>query len=209
MPGAGVAAALAAFIGANPSGDHQPVLLPSRTNYAFLSPRGPFATSDNGAGACLGTQDHTIWEDVKTDMNDFMKTCILQGPPGCDYRGHCINAFGHPDKPNEGAECMAHCISVREGFDAPCADCFGKLSRCTFENCAMSCLDPEAAMCKSCILKFKCEESFKACSGLTDLPGAKQPGAAREAIEMPASSSSTPAAEMEPRENSTPSSIVM
>eukprot|EP00392_Amoebophrya_sp_AT5.2_P004362 g4370.t1 len=127
------------------------------------------------SSACSAA-DHAIWEHVKGDMQSFMSTCILQGAPGCNYTGHCIRAFGHKDQPNLGEECMSDCVMKRENFGKACADCFGYLGQCTFENCAMKCLDAKSDACKACIVEYKCNDNFVKCSGFQDMPARSRSG---------------------------------
>eukprot|EP00933_Yihiella_yeosuensis_P005113 TRINITY_DN109560_c0_g1_i1.p1 TRINITY_DN109560_c0_g1~~TRINITY_DN109560_c0_g1_i1.p1 ORF type:complete len:174 (+),score=27.00 TRINITY_DN109560_c0_g1_i1:53-574(+) len=128
-------------------------------------------SSDLSSTAC-NDADHAIWEKEKGTMNAWMKTCILKGAPGVNWTQHCINSFGHRENPNGGSKCMANCVHLREQFSISCSKCFGDMSQCTYDNCAMKCLNPVAKMCTDCIEKYKCQITFSACSGFTDLPPA-------------------------------------
>merc|ERR1712107_246331 len=86
----------------------------------------------SAAGACDADQK-AFQDGLKSKMDGIMSDCVLKDPPGGTWEDRCIRKFGNP---GEGAACMSSCVIKYIQMSKPCADCWGNLAQCTFDNCA-------------------------------------------------------------------------
>lgn len=108
------------------------------------------AGSDSGAmmasGACTNAADDAI----------FMSADVV-GAAG-DCAGGC---FG-------GEACVTDCVVMRVSLSRPCAACFGAVSQCTVNMCALQCLGGgDSPSCSSCRDAMGCTAAFNTCTGRT------------------------------------------
>merc|ERR1719401_3358745 len=108
-----------------------------------------------------------IWEGgLKSKIDTVILDCVTKDPPGGTWEDRCIRKFAASRGPPDGGKvCMSSCVEKTVGLSKPCSDCFGALSQCTFEKCAMKCLDEKAPECKACGKEF-CTSDFETCSGI-------------------------------------------
>lgn len=126
------------------------------------------------ASPACSTEDLKLWNGgLKTKMPSTMADCVTKteevvGPP-LIWSDRCIRAFtsreGQDKKPKPGQACMSNCVAKGTKISPSCSNCFGTLAQCTYDNCAMKCLDAGSADCKACTGEF-CIPAFDACAGL-------------------------------------------
>eukprot|EP00443_Scrippsiella_acuminata_P079391 CAMPEP_0115476556 /NCGR_PEP_ID=MMETSP0271-20121206/55200_1 /TAXON_ID=71861 /ORGANISM="Scrippsiella trochoidea, Strain CCMP3099" /LENGTH=186 /DNA_ID=CAMNT_0002903977 /DNA_START=1 /DNA_END=561 /DNA_ORIENTATION=+ len=129
---------------------------------ASLPTASLIASSPANAGGSCDVDKKTFEDGLKSKIGTIMSDCVLKDPPGGTWKDRCIRAFG---KPEGGKACMTRCVMSYTQISKPCADCWGGLAQCTYDNCAMNCLTPDSKECTSCTASF-CDKNFESCSGI-------------------------------------------
>mmetsp|Transcript_59944 Transcript_59944/g.131592 ORF Transcript_59944/g.131592 Transcript_59944/m.131592 type:complete len:191 (+) Transcript_59944:61-633(+) len=131
----------------------------------LLAALAPAMDPAHAEGSC-SADDVKLWEGgLKSTIDKAVLGCVMLGPPG-GREGGCIQKFGASSgPPDQDKVCMSSCVEKTVGLSKPCSDCFGALSQCTFQKCAMKCIDEKAPECKACGKEF-CAGAAETCSGL-------------------------------------------
>ncbi|CAE7947257.1 unnamed protein product [Symbiodinium sp. KB8] len=116
------------------------------------------------AGGC-DSSDVKKYQALKAKWDDVMSAALFEDPPGGTWEDRCIRRFGSSQFPKEaGEQCMSQRLTQSVGLRPSCANCYGALAMCTYDNCAMLCLDAKSKQCAECVAD-KCKGGFNECSG--------------------------------------------
>jgi hypothetical protein len=101
-------------------------------------------------GACTNSADQGIIDMLGSAG---LEAAITDCGTGC--------FFASGDK----AQCVIDCMTDDIGLSAECAGCFGLVTGCALEHCALDCINAGPG-CDQCMAEFGCQDDFPACSGL-------------------------------------------
>ncbi len=97
-------------------------------------------------GACTNTADTAIVCDAGFDA--AVSTCAL-------------NALGQ-------GPATSQCLQDDAGLTLECADCYGGVTQCGFDNCVIVCgTDSGSQACRDCVSE-NCDAAFEECKGAVD-----------------------------------------
>ncbi len=100
-------------------------------------------------GACNNATDAPMMQTQKTA--DDASSC--GGLTGCFPK----------QAGTQRIQCVADCMTKKDGFTAACATCWGQVVDCGIAHCATQCFNPNSAGCKTCT-DTNCTPAFDTCA---------------------------------------------